>query len=191
MVAASNERVPLGGGVSMPRRITVTDVAGPDAPHVEVEIEAGEDGALRCRAVHVVSTPQGRDVLGADLRRVSLEALIEAGAAAVGGEHVDAELVDEMLAVARSGDEEKLRALLEESRSRRRVIVSATREARRGARRKVTPDLLRRVVEVYRASPDAPTKAVAEAFGVAHRTGTLYVRHARDAGLLPEIGDKS
>jgi transposase len=43
---------------------------------------------------------------------------------------------------------------------------------------------------VYRANPNAPTQAVAEAFDVTHRTGTAYVRHARDAGLLPPVERK-
>jgi hypothetical protein len=52
--------------------------------------------------------------------------------------------------------------------------------------RRITPDLLERVAEVYRADPTTPTKAVREAFFVSERQAANYVRKARDAGLLPQ-----
>lgn len=47
---------------------------------------------------------------------------------------------------------------------------------------------LQRVAEVYLSATRAPTQAVADAFDIAHRTGVLYVRRARDAGLIPPVG---
>lgn len=73
------------------------------------------------------------------------------------------------------------------------VSPSATDEQRRrgvsevtGARRRRIGGIdLARVAQVYRVNvKDAPTQAVADAFGIAHRTAALYVKSARDAGVL-------
>jgi len=61
------------------------------------------------------------------------------------------------------------------------------RQARRGkSARKLTPDFLAGVADVYRAHlGGAPTQAVASAFGVQGRMASKYVQLARSAGLLP------
>jgi hypothetical protein len=52
--------------------------------------------------------------------------------------------------------------------------------------RDITPELLERVAEVYRANIDrAPTEAVAKTFGVKQRMASTYVQRARTAGYLP------
>jgi hypothetical protein len=170
------DRVELSDGVTMPRRVTVIPVAGDDLPRTEVVVETGDDGVPRCRAVRVTSGEAGRDVQASDLRGLPLEDVIVA-------------------AVKYTGTTATGTALggwggLDEMRQRVQATTAAAKQARRGVRRRVTPELLRRVAEVYRANPDAPTKAVAEVFGVAHRTGTLYVRQARDADLLPPVEPK-
>jgi hypothetical protein len=177
VVENGGDRVGLGEGVTMPRRVTVIPAAGTELPHTEVVVETGEDGVPRCRAVRVTSGEGGRDVQASDLRGLSLEDVI----------------LDAVKYTATTATGTVLGGWggLDELRQRVQRTTAAAREARQGARRRATPDLLRRVAEVYRANPDAPTKAVAEAFGVAHRTGTLYVRNARDAGLLPQLGSES
>lgn len=59
-------------------------------------------------------------------------------------------------------------------------------------RRRVTPELLAKVAEVYRAAYSAgqsPTQAVAETFEVSHSTAGRWVVEARKAGTLgPAIG---
>ena len=59
------------------------------------------------------------------------------------------------------------------------------RGLRQRARRKITPQVLAEVSQVYREnlSTGAPTKAVAEHFGLAPSTASLYVKRARAAGL--------
>jgi hypothetical protein len=61
------------------------------------------------------------------------------------------------------------------------------RGLRAGNRRKMTHQVLREVADVYTAAvvTGAPTKAVTEHFGPAPSTASLYVKTARDAGLLP------
>ncbi len=55
----------------------------------------------------------------------------------------------------------------------------------RATRRRTDTETLRRVADIYLANETAPTEAVRSAFGVAHRTASLYVQRARQAGLLP------
>lgn len=51
----------------------------------------------------------------------------------------------------------------------------------RSMRRPFDTSRLHDIAEVYLKNPDAPTKAVADAFGVAHRTASLYAKRAREA----------
>jgi hypothetical protein len=60
------------------------------------------------------------------------------------------------------------------------------RQRRPEGYRKITPELLKGVAEVYRRHIDgAPTQAVAKTFGVKPRMASVYVDRARKAGLLP------
>ena len=67
------------------------------------------------------------------------------------------------------------------------AVAKSVSRSRRGGRRQIPDADLGKVAEVYQANPNAPTKAVGQAFGVAPRTASLYVKRARDAGLLPEL----
>ena len=72
-----------------------------------------------------------------------------------------------------------------------RVVIGGEeqeREARRtvaATRRGDDIETLRQVAEVYLSHPHAPTRAVADAFGMAHRTAGVYVQRAREVGLVP------
>jgi hypothetical protein len=66
-----------------------------------------------------------------------------------------------------------------------RATLAQVRAARHESRRRVTPEMLQQVADVYRDNVDNnPTDAVAQFTGRAHRTATLYVRQARAAGYL-------
>jgi hypothetical protein len=60
------------------------------------------------------------------------------------------------------------------------MVVVSVRE-----RRRITPELLRQVADVYLANPATPTKAVHERFFVSMRQATNYVQAAEAAGYLP------
>jgi hypothetical protein len=63
------------------------------------------------------------------------------------------------------------------------ALVEVTRSRRP---RKLDRAFLVRVADVYRANIEkAPTKVVADAFGVPHRTAASHVKKARDMDLLP------
>jgi hypothetical protein len=68
-------------------------------------------------------------------------------------------------------------------------VTRGVSRARRNTRRLLSDDRLRLVADVYRANPGRPTAAVAEHFALERRTARLYVKRARDAGLLKEDGD--
>ena len=51
-------------------------------------------------------------------------------------------------------------------------------------RRWITDELLAEVADVYRANPDAPTKAVREHFQISPANASRYVKQARERGLL-------
>jgi hypothetical protein len=60
------------------------------------------------------------------------------------------------------------------------------RQRRGPGLRDITPELLQRVAEVYRANIDhATTLAVAKTFGVKSRMASTYVQRARERGYLP------
>jgi hypothetical protein len=168
--ASSDVRV---GDRLLPRRWELHwEHDGPDAAepclHAVFEVI---DGVPQCREVRVASVEGGREVIGSDTRDLRIEDWIEASAASVGKpiiEQRDGIQVAVMTADPAAFDE----------------TLRQVRGVRRARKRAMTPDFLREVASVYRANPKAPTKAVAEHFGVAHRTAALYVQAARN----PELG---
>jgi hypothetical protein len=81
-------------------------------------------------------------------------------------------------------------AVVPEPSRRAHADWHATTPGIRHPRRKVTPDLLAQVANVYRANRPSgkPTTAVREHFDLAESTASLYVKRARDAGL--DMGDR-
>jgi hypothetical protein len=58
------------------------------------------------------------------------------------------------------------------------------RAARRAVRRKLTPDRMAQVAEVYRSTEGNKLDAIGAELGVSERTAARYVAAAREAGLL-------
>jgi hypothetical protein len=154
---------------------------------IEVKIE-GEDGGpttlmtfdvvggrLECRQVHVTASDGGREVRKSDLRAIAID---------------DAR--DNVMTTWSAPWETTQGGTTMRPHGYLPGDEAGNRAARRSldrARRRLTDDDLRRVAEIYQQdTKGAPTRAVAEAFGVAHRTATLYVQRARRAGLLPPFG---
>jgi hypothetical protein len=67
----------------------------------------------------------------------------------------------------------------------RQAAMPSIRRARKVTRRKINKEFLTRVADTYRAAGRAPTKAVAAAFAVDHRTAGRYIAEARKERLLP------
>ena len=175
----SGARVEHDDGTISP--VEFTYVETPDDPHSPmyvVECTHDEASLPRIDAVHVVRRPDGgREVRSVDLRRLrSLEEVIE-----------DAWDMASFRPLVFIGDDEHevdasmARALATQPAEMKRTI----RGLRQRARRRITPQVLTEVAQVYRDNlhTGAPTKAVAEHFGLASSTASLYVKRARDAKL--------
>ena len=180
----SGETVKHDDGTLSP--VEFTYVEAPDdplSPMYVVECEYDETELPRINAVHVVRRPpNGREVRSVDLRRLrSLEEVIE-DAWGQASFHPLTFLGDTMDEVTVSME----RALAAQPAEMKRAI----RGLRQRSRRKITPQVLAEVAEVYREhlSTGAPTKAVGEHFGLAPSTASLYVKRARAAGLDMEEG---
>ncbi len=118
----------------------------------------------QCRGVHLDSTEHGREVRRADL---------------------DFPLEDHL--------EWATQVVAQLSQPVRPTEIDLTfdpylrtiRQARRTSRRRGPSDeQLREAVEVYRSAEHAPTQAVADRFGIAHRTASLWITRARQKGFL-------
>lgn len=178
----SGPKVESAGGTVAPERFTYVETpTDPLAPSYVVECAHDDQRRVRIEAVHVLRRPGGREIYSSDMRRIrSLEDVVEEAWMAASFRNAFA-----------LGD-----SLKEATDALERTVASHTAEdrktirgLRRQLRRKVTPELLAEVAEVYRenVSTGKPTLAVREHFGLAESTASLYVKRARTAGL--DMGD--
>lgn len=133
---------------------------------------AVEDGIPRCVSVTIQASEGGREVRASDLRALPrLEELAEDVAANVARHRVQ----------RADGAIEWVQDL-----RRFRDVRADVGAVRRGARRTITDDVLRRVGEVYREhATDRPTAAVRLHFDLnSDRTARQYVQRAREGGFL-------
>jgi len=139
-----------------------------DGPSCEARVEV-RDGAPRVVRLVLLAGDGDGDVQQKHLREIQVDALVKllAGFAV--------QVVEESPGaghVTTAIDEDEGAAALE------------TLQQRRG-RRRLTPQFLRQVADVYLANEGAPTKAVRERFFVSMRQATNYIKAAEAAGLLP------
>lgn len=151
-----------------PLVVTMRDDSNPDMPDVEVEADVIDD-QLQIRRVTLTARPGRREVQRDDLsKRVSLDDIRERLVEDF-GMRADSKTASATLTFKTDGTQEP------------------SRESNRANYRRTGALNIERVAEVYNSAERAPTKAVAEAFGVAHRTASLYVKQAREAGALPAL----
>lgn len=150
------------GDYLVPPAIHVTFPGAEGHPGLEMRLEVVE-GVPQCRELRIASVDGGRGVEGRDLGVVRLGEWIDAIVGRFSDRIVE-ERDGQIVAVVRSGETLRAAAMVRRARQHRD---------------------LGEVASVYRSAKRAPTKAVAEHFGVAHRTAALWVKQARDAGLLP------
>lgn len=163
--------VDVGGGIYLPERFEVSWPSVDGFPALFMSF-AVLDGVPQCREVRITSSEGGMGVRTADLRALRVDDWIETACALIGEHEIErADGIVTTVSTDRAAD--------------RLAAVRSVQRARRGSRRPLTDDLLRRVAEVYRADAHGrPTQAVADHFGVKHRTAGDYVRSARDKGFL-------
>ncbi|HEY3546258.1 MAG TPA: hypothetical protein VGK17_09215 [Propionicimonas sp.] len=165
-----------------PREFSYVEIPdNPRSPMYVVEFRHNDRGLPKVEAVALVRGTAGDEVRNVDLRRLrSLDDLAEDAWAAMASRPLfavadTAEEAEAGLAAAIAAAEPELRRVM--------------RGVRRQGRRRVTADLLAETAQVYRdgRGSGAPTRAVAEHFGLAPSTASLYVKRARDAG--EDMGD--
>ena len=163
-----------GSQVKLPRVFVACfpdDRSGPEL-HLRFEVRSG---IPQCREVALRSMPGGREVRPADIRSVDVEHFLEVACQMV------APHVSSLAVLAEDGMEHP------HAGPGHAEVTSGVARARRNTRRQLSDDRLPEVADVYRANPSRPSAAVADHFGLEARTARLYVRRARDAGLLEEV----
>lgn len=140
---------------------------------------AVREGVPQCVSLVFTSGREGREIRQSDLRSVEINMLV----------------IDLMAALSiqvdqSNPDETIFRGGLPGVEGPGEVFTAARRFMERRRRkpglRDITPQLLERVAETYRANINhAPTEAVAKTFGVKQRMASTYVQRARTAGYLP------
>jgi hypothetical protein len=155
------------GSVAVPKRLTYRHPGKDRLPGLQVDLEV-VDGVPWCTRVLLSG-----DVGSCRVRPTDLKALTA---------RLD-QLVDEMLGAAAflANDQGSGWARKMDTRQNSRPTI---RRARQRERRKITPELLRQVADIYVATPGGRTAAIAAAFGVDPRTAGRYIQTARAEGLL-------
>lgn len=161
--------VELGSsGVYVPSVIFVDFSKDSKAPIRRLKIEI-VGGVPACRELRLAARPNGRGLRPSDLEAIDLPSWIE-----------------DILAECtwRVGDAGNWVPMHGSERGRKTVA-----QAQRRGRRKITPELLREVADVYRTHfDDKPIEAVRDALNVEYRTAARYVQLCRsdEYGLLPK-----
>ena len=160
----------------VPPAIDVTFPGVDGQPRLTMRLEV-VDGVPQCRKLTIESNDGGRGVRPLDLAAVRV-----------------ADWVDDIYAmfarriIKRHSSGAPAVTVSEASCERHMEAVRQFQDGRKGkAARKLDDTFLAGVAAVYRQHfGEGPTKAVAAAYGVGHRTASMYVTKARRRGLLPE-----
>ncbi len=169
----AGERVENDDGSWTPKEFTYVEFpVNRELPYFVMECDHGADLGPRIVAFQVIAQAPVRDVRSVDLRRVRLEDALEVAWTKV--THWPS-VVSDGLSTA------EVSHRLDQTPSRR-----VLRGLRSRGRRKITDEVHGEVARVYREhlKAGAPTKAVADHFGVQPSTASLYVKRAREAGAL-------
>jgi hypothetical protein len=147
------------------------DRGGPEL-HLRFEVRAG---VPQCREALLLSLPEGREIRPADVKSVDIEQYLS-----ISCQMIALHIVEQY----ETGGVEAVHSHREPDLD---AVARQISKARRNTRRQIPDEKLAEVAEVYRANPQRPVKAIRDRFGIAERTAALYVRRARDAGLLDEV----
>ena len=160
-----------------PPEFTYVEAPRGDSPRYEVDCFHDASGLPRIGAVHVLRTATGREVRSSDLRRLrNLEDVIQSAWRAAS--------YNPLVTIADSREEADAVFAARVS-AQPEALKRQVRGLRQQARRSITPEVIEETARVYRAgrATGAPTKAVADHFGLAPSTASLYVKRARAAGM--------
>jgi hypothetical protein len=191
-VRVSDDAVVLEGtpekGHRVPRRLEIKTRSDGE-PDVYARIEVDENGSKLTELCFKSTDPDARGIRQSDLREVEVTALLEHFVAmfTVGYELVPVRVAREE-APGGTIDTFQLKLYAGQMHSGELdpEFLRLAQRLRHGRPRDITPQLLERVAEVYRANIHrAPTKAVQHHFQVSQRMAAEYVSRARQRGVLP------
>jgi len=170
------DRIDNEDGSWTPREFTYVERPdGPTAPYFVMECEySAEDLIPRVRSLQAIQSDPQREIRSSDLRSISIEDALQAAWLKVTYRPAQVTRTDSS-------------NLVEQLTGPKTPPDPATyRGLRKRNRQKLTQARLREVAAIYtEALPSgSPTKAVKEAFGLAESTASMYVRKARDTGLI-------
>jgi hypothetical protein len=166
------------GDMQVPPMIDVELTGGPRRLAVSMKIEIRR-GRPACTDLRLTARSDGPEVRAKDLRAVAVDDLVERAVARCSQSVVEASQVPTPNGVP--GDESSVRAV-------QSANLGNAKRARTG-RPRVPREHLIEVAELYANNLEiAPTKAVAEAYGVSPRTAAGWVQKCRsdEYGLLPK-----
>jgi hypothetical protein len=162
----------------VPEWVNFKLIRGLGDPIIIGRIEIRSD-VPQCVKLALIADNRGREIRQSDLRAIEINSLV-IDLMAVFSIHVDQS--DPDVTVFRGGAPGTDGPGGTYTAARRFM----ERQRKGPGLRDITPELLERVAEVYRANIDhAPTEAVAKTFGVKSRMASTYVQRARAAGFLP------
>jgi hypothetical protein len=153
----------------VPDRFITIGRTGEGDPTVRLQFEV-VDGVPQCRRLEITATEGGREIRPSDVHSIHVDHVLELIYPKIG------------IAVEHgSGLEPSWSGTLGGA-----GVLPAVRSARKGRPRTMTPELLGEVAAIYRehVTGGTPAVEVARFFSVAPRTARLYIKKARDSGLL-------
>jgi hypothetical protein len=166
----------------VPARLEIK-TGGEGEPEVYARVDVDENGSKLTELCFVNTDPDARGIRQSDLREVEVSALLEDFVAMFTTGYRLVPYTSE-----RGVDTYKLEIYGGQLKNGQMdpAFLTVAHGLRRGRKRDITPALLERVADIYRANiRNAPTKAVEHHFHVSQRMAAEYVSRARRAGLLP------
>jgi hypothetical protein len=159
------------GDRGLPKYVAYQHPGSRTKPAMEVSI-AVHDGIPIVTGVHVVADPdEGVHIRPTDIRVGAVEL----------GSVLDSWLAELAYRRGPTGRWYRYNRLAPDERKSAQHTI---RQARGKLRRRMTPDLLKQVAELYDIAPPPKHQAIALTFGVNPRTAQKYIERARAAGLL-------
>jgi len=164
----------IAGNRMLPTRITAQILGGGGHPTLRMVVEV-LDGVPRCTEVTLQRVADGREVRPRDLDAVDIEEFVETFTAAYAGEIRE-----------RTSEHAAAEFPLGSDDTRLRESMKQIRDLRKGSRR-TPPDIeLRRVAEIYNATPSGDRYGALEtAFGYSRATTKRRIAAARHKGFIP------
>lgn len=131
------------------------------------------NGVPRLTSLHIDRVDGGRELRQKDLRALAdLDSWVEA---------IVARCCTRILEERDEGDRVTVVSVMDGSMRDSMRVISA---ARRGSRRALTGDVLRRIADTYNAADHYGLEDVQQVFEVSRSTAARYIRAAREAGLI-------